>query len=195
MTTTQAEGVWEAYTPSLSPLLALKTIPDPFEVLGIPGPWEIHTRSPSESSESDSDDGSDDGSLSSVSSRSPTEQDLSGEIPPVDWGATETFARLADNFLGLSFAPSQTRAEARAVATTTPQARSLRAPPNHQDVRSRERPNQKCHAPQRHAAPQSYATANKTLVGGCPQDTGLKDGVNDPSGPKVREQKIGAFPG
>ena len=184
--------MWETYTLSLSPLQALKPIPDPFEVLSIHDPWEIHTRGPLESSESVSDYGSDDGSISPISSRSPTEQYLSGEMP-VDWGATETFAGLADNFLGLHFASSQRRAGARAVATTTPQARSLRAPRNHQDVCGRRRPNQKCHAPQRHAAPQSYATANKTLVGWCPQDTGLQDGVSNASGPKVRDQKIEAF--
>ena len=182
----------ETYTLSLSPLQALKSIPDPFEVLSIHDPWEIHTRSPLEFPESKSDSRSDDGSISPISSHSPTEQYLSGEMP-VDWGATETFARLADNFLGLHFAPSQTRAGARAIATTTPQARSLRAPRYHQDVCGRGRPNQKCHATQRHAAPQSYATANKTLVGWCPQDTGLQDGVSNASGPKVRDQKIEAF--
>jgi hypothetical protein len=152
MTIKQAEGMWEAYIPSLSPLQVLKAIPDPSEVLSIHD-WEIHTGNPSESSDSESDSGSDDGSLSSTSSRSPTERYLSGEITPVDWGATEPFARLADNFLGLSFAPSQTRAGARAIATSTPQARSLRAPTNHQDVHGRERPNQKCRAPRRHAHP------------------------------------------
>ena len=181
--------MWETITLSLSPLQALKSIPYPFEVLNTHDPWEFHTSSPLESTEFESDSGSNDGS---VSSRSPTEQYLSGEMP-VDWGATETFAGLADNFLGLHFAASQRRAGARAVATTSPQARSLRAPPYHQDVRSRRRPNQKCHAPQRHAAPQPYATANKTLVGWCPQDTGLQDGVSNASGPKVREQKVEAF--
>ena len=185
--------MWETCTLSLSPLQALKSIPDPFEVLSIHDPWEIYTRSPLESPESESDSGSDDGSISPISSHSPTEQYLSGEMP-VDWGATETFARLADNFLGLHFAPPQTHAGARAIATTTPQARSLRAPDYHQDVRSRGRPNQKCHALQRRAAPQSYATANKTLVGWCPQDTGLQDGVSNASNPKVREQKLEVLP-
>lgn len=184
--------MWETNTLSLSPLQALKSISDPLEVLSIHDPWEMHTRSPLESPEYESDSGSDDGSISPISSHSPTEQYLSGEMP-VDWGATETFARLADNFLGLQFAPSQTHAGARAIATTTPQARSSRAPTYHQDVRNRRRPNQKCHAPRGHAAPQSYATANKTLVGWCPQDTGLQDGVSNASGPKVRDQKIEAF--
>ena len=184
--------MWETYTLSLSPLQALKSIPDPFEVLSIHDPWEIHTRSPLESSESGSDSGSDDGNISPISSPSPTEQYLSGEMP-VDWGATETFARLAENFLGLQFAPPQMRTEARAIATTTPQARSLRAPLNHQDVHGRERPNQKCHAPRRHATPQSYVTASETLVEGCLQDTCLLGSANNASGPKVRVRKIGAF--
>jgi hypothetical protein len=193
MTPKQAEGMWEAYIPSLSPLQVLKAIPDPSEVLSIHD-WEIHTGNPSESSDSESDSGSDDGSLSSTSSRSPTERYLSGEITPVDWGATEPFARLADNLLGLSFAPSQTRAGARAIATSTPQARSLRAPTNHQDVHGRERPNRKCRAPRGHATPQSYVTASETLVEGCLQDTCLLGSVNNASGPKVREQKIEALP-
>ena len=185
--------MWETYTLSLSPLQALKSIPDPFEALSTHDPWEIPTRNPLESSESESDYGSDDGSISPISSRSPTEQYLSGEMP-VDWGATETFAGLADNFLGLNVAPSQTRAGTRVVATSTPQAGSLRAPHNHQDVCSCKRPNQKRHAPRRHATPQSYATANGTLVCGRLQDTCLLGGVSNASGPKVREQKTGAFP-
>ena len=182
--------MWETITLSLSPLQALKSIPYPFEVLSNHDPWEIHTRSPLESSEFESDSGSDDGSISPISSRSPTEQYLSGEVPPVDWGATESFAGLADNFLGLQFAP---HAGARAVATTTPQARSLRAPRNHQDVCGRKRPNQKCHTPRRHATRQSHATANKTLVVGRLQDTCLRGSVNNASNPKVREQKIEAL--
>jgi hypothetical protein len=195
MTTTQEEGVWETYTPSLSPLQALKPVPDPLEILGIP--WQINTRSPFESSESESDSGSDDMSLSSVSARSPTFRDsyLPRDIPPVDWGVTETFTRLADNALGLDLAPSQMRAvEARAVATSTPQAGSLRAPLNHQDVHGRGRPNLKCHAPRRHAAPRSYATASGTLVAECLQATGLRGEVSNTSGSKVREQKREVLP-
>ncbi|KAF8271064.1 hypothetical protein EI94DRAFT_632426 [Lactarius quietus] len=186
-TTKQAEGVREAHTPSLSPLRTLKTIPDPFEVLGLPGPWEIHTRSP-ESSESESDSGSDDGS--SISARSPTFQEdfFPEDITPVDWGATQIFTRLADNSLGLDFTPSETRAEVRAVATTNPQARSLRAPLNHQDVHGRERPNLLCHAPRRHTTPQSYVTASETLVAGCLQDTCLPGSVDNASGPKTSQK-------
>ena len=184
--------MWETCTLSLSPLQTLESIPDPFEVPSIHEPWEIHSRSPLEPSESESDSGSEDGSISPISSRSPTEQYLSGEMH-VDWGATETFAGLADNFLGLHFASSQTRAGARAVATTSPQARSLRAPPYHQDVCSCGRPKPKCHAPRREATLRSYATP-KTLVGECPQDTGLQDGVSNASNPKVREQKLEVLP-
>ena len=195
MTTKQAEGVWEAYTSSLSPLQVMKSIPDPIEVLGFPDPWEIRTRS-FEFSESEFDSGSDDGGFSSTSARSPTFQEgcLPRDIPPVDRRATETFTGLTDNSLGLDFAPSQTRAEVRAVATTTPQARSLRAPVNHQDVHGRERPNRKCRALQRHTTPQSYVTASETLVARCLQDTCLLGTVNNASGPKVRELKIEALP-
>ena len=195
MTTKQAEGVWEAYTSSLSPLQVMKSIPDPSEVLGLPDPWEIRTRS-FEFSESEFDSGSDDDGLSLMSARSPTFQEgcLPRDIPPVDRGATETFTGLTDNSLGLDFAPSQTRAEVRAVTTTTPQARSLRAPANHQDVHDRERSNLKCQAPRRHATPQSHVTARETLVVGCLQDTCLLGTVNDASGPKVRELKMEVFP-
>jgi hypothetical protein len=195
MTTKQAEGVWEAHTSSLSPLQALKSIPDPFEVLGFPDPWEIRTACPSESSEAEFDSGSDDGSLSSTSPRSPTFQEgcLPRDIPLVDWGATATFTGLTDNSLGLDFAPSQKRAEVRAVATSNPQARSLRAPSNHQDVHDRERSNLKCQAPRRHATPQSHVTASETLVVGCLQDICLRGSVNNAADPKVREHKIEVF--
>ena len=191
MMTKQAEGVWEAYTPYLSPLQTMKTVPDPLDVLGFTDPWKIHTRSSLESSESESDSGSDDGNSSSMSARSPTFQEDC--LPPVDWGPAETVTELADNFLGLDFAPSQTRAEVRAVATSTPQARSLRAPTDHQDVHGRDRPNQKYHAPRRRAPPQSYDTASETLVVRCLQDTCLLGTVSNASGPKVREQMIECF--
>ena len=194
MTTKQAEGVWEAYTSSLSPLQVMKSIPDPIDVLGFPDPWEIRTRS-FEFSESEFDAGSDDDGLFSMSARSPTFQEnyLPRVIQPVDWGAAETFTGLTDNCLGLSFTPSQTRAEVRAVATSNPQARSLRAPFNHQDVHDSERSNLKCQAPRRHATSQSHVTASETLVVGCLQDTCLLGTVNNPSGPKVREFKIEAL--
>ena len=190
--TKQAEGVWEAYTPYLSPLQTMKTVPDPLDVLGFTDPWKIHTRSSLESSESESDSGSDDGNSSSMSARSPTFQEDC--LPPVDWGPAETVTELADNFLGLDFAPSQTSAEARAVATSTLQAGSLRAPLYHQDVHGRERPNQKCQVPRRHATPQSYDTASETLVERCLQDTCLLGTVSNASGTKVREQVIEVFP-
>ena len=185
------EGMWEAYTPPLSPLREMKPVPDPLEILSIPETWQIRATSPFEFSDSESDSGSDDISYS------PTFQGhyLPRDIAPVDWGATETFPRLADNALGLDIAPSQMRVvEARAIATSTPQARSLRAPLNHQDAPGRGRPNQKCHAPRRHATPQSYDTAGETLVVECPQATGVRGEVSNTSGPKVRERKREVFP-
>ncbi|SRR6266702_1667797 len=119
----------------------------------------------------------------------------SEDVPPVDWGVTETSTRLADSALGLEFAPFQTRAlETKAIATSTPQAESLRAPFNHQDVRGRERPNQVCHAHQRGATPQSYVPANGTLVAECLQATCLRGVVSNASGPKVREQEREVLP-
>ena len=188
------EGMWEAYTPPLSPLREMKPVPDPLEILSIPETWQIRATSPFEFSDSESDSGSDDISYSSFS---PTFQGhyLPGDMAPVDWGATETSTRLADNALGLDFAPSETRAvEVRAVVTSSPHAGSLRAPVNHQDAPGCGRPNQKCHTPRRHATPQSFDTASKTLVVRRLQATGVRGEVSNTSGSKVREQKRKVFP-
>ncbi|KAH9072797.1 hypothetical protein EDB83DRAFT_2359151 [Lactarius deliciosus] len=74
------EGVWEAYTPSLSPLEALKSLPSPFGVLGYPHTWQIPTSF--FGSEYDSDLDSDDGTASSLTLHEPE------DVAAVDWGAT-----------------------------------------------------------------------------------------------------------
>jgi hypothetical protein len=79
--------------------------------------------------------------------------------------------------------------KASAVVTSTPQAESLRAPSNHQDIRSRERTNQKCRAPRGYTTPQSNVTANEALVAGFPQDTCLRGAMSHVSGSEVREQE------
>ncbi len=184
--------MWEAYTSSLSPLEVLKSLPDPFEVLGYPETWQI---SYFELSESEHDSDSDDGTVLTASSPTLHEPYLPEDVPSVDWGAPETSTRLADSALGLDFAPFQTHAlEARAIATSTPQAESLRAPFNHQDGRGRERPNQVCHAHQRGATPQSYVPAIGTLVARGLQDTCLRGVVSNASGRKVREHEREVLP-
>ncbi|KAF8271060.1 hypothetical protein EI94DRAFT_1797456 [Lactarius quietus] len=110
---------------------------------------------------------------------------LPKDVSSVGWGggATEPFARLADNALGLVFPPFRMHAEeVSAAPTSTPQTGSLRAPSNHQDIRSRERLDQKCHAPQGHATLHSHVTANEVLVAGCPQDTCPRGAVSNASG-------------
>ncbi|KAH9047310.1 hypothetical protein EDB84DRAFT_1557694 [Lactarius hengduanensis] len=171
------EGVWEAYTPLLSPLGVLKSLPSPFGVLGYPHACRTPT-SPF-GSDHDSDSDSDDGTASSATLLEPH---LREDVAPVDWGATGTFA-------GSTLALETHALEARAIATSTPQAKSLRAPCNHQDVPSRERPNQNCHAPRRHATPRSYVPVNGTLVVGGLQDICLRGGVCNASGPKKSQKK------
>ena len=112
---------------------------------------------------------------------------LPQHVPAAELGAT---ARRADNALGLVFPPFQMHADgASAVVTSAPQAESLRAPSNHQDIRSREHTNQKCYSPRGQATPQSHVTANEALVAGCLQDTRLGGAMSNVSGSEVREQE------
>ncbi|KAI9441505.1 hypothetical protein H4582DRAFT_1933139 [Lactarius indigo] len=173
-------GVRKTYTPSLSPLEVLKSLPDPFGVFGCPYTWHPTSFL---GSEHDSDSDSDDGTASSATLYEPH---LPEDVVPVDWGAAETTS-LVDN--ALAFQTSTLAFEARAVANITPQAGSLRAPLNHQDGRGRERPNQVYHAHQRGATPRSYVPANGTLVVGSLQDTCLLGVVHDASGPKKSQGK------
>ena len=169
--TTKQQDVWEAYTPLLSPLEELKSLPD--------------------LSESEPDSNPEDGTPLTASLPTLPSPYLPDDVPPVDLGATETSLRLADNALGLYFPPFHMHDdEVSAVPTSTLQAESLRAAPsNHKDIRDRERPSQKRDAPQGYAASQSHVTANEALVAGCPQDTCLRGAVNKASGTEVSEQK------
>ena len=80
--------------------------------------------------------------------------------------------------------------EASAVVTSTPQAESLRAPSNRQDIRGRERMNQKRYAPREQTIPQSHVIANEVLAQGCQQDTCLRDVMNNVSDSEVRAGDI-----
>ena len=192
--TTKQEGVWKPYTPSLSPLKVMKSILDPFDVPGYPATSQIRP-SPFEFSEPDPDSLPDDGTPLTANSPALHDPYILEDVPPVVLGAAETSTRLADNALGLDFSPFQMRAdEASAVVTSTPQAESLRAPSNHQDIRNRKQPNQKCHAPLGYATPQSHVTANEALVAGCLQDTCPRGAVSNTSGSEVREQKTVSLP-
>lgn len=95
------------------------------------------------------------------------------------------------NALGLEFMSEGPILEAQAVATSTPQAESLRAPPYHQDARSCDCPNYEHRA---HSAPQPDGLANETLAGGRPQDIGLQDEVSDASGLNVSRHDREAIP-
>jgi hypothetical protein len=169
--TTKQQDAWEACTPLLSPLEALKDLPDP--------------------SESEPDSNSGDCTPLTVSLPTLPDPYLPEDVPPVDLGATETSIRLADNALGLDFPPFHMHDdEVSAVVTSTPQPESLQAAPSNQhDICNRGRPSQKRDAPQAYAASQSHVTTNEALVAGCPQDTCLRGAVNKASGSEVREQK------
>ena len=73
----------------------------------------------------------------------------------------------------------------KAVATSIPQAESLRSPSHHQVARSRDHPNQEHCVQQEHPVPQPDSPADETLVGGVPQDICLGAGVSDASGLEV----------
>ncbi|KAN0130707.1 hypothetical protein V8E53_011382 [Lactarius tabidus] len=158
---------------------------DSLEALGYseicPNPFDL--------SESAPDPNSDDGTPLTVAPPTLHNPYLLQDVPSADWGATGTSTRLADNALGLVFPPFQMHADkASAVVTSTPQAESLRAPSNHQDIRSRERTNQKCRAPRGYTTPQSNVTANEALVAGFPQDTCLRGAMRNVSGSEMPEK-------
>ena len=186
----QGDEIWQ---PCASPALGLSPLPLKgfSEFFDIPESLEdlqasrLTSGSPFESSDSDSCSDSDDDTLSVVSAR---EWSHPGDICPVDWSDIGNPAGVEENALGLVFSPQACTFEARAIATLIPQARNLRAPRYHQDVRSCDRPNRDCHSHQKHAATQSYVPANDTLVEGSPQDTGLRGDVSDASVLKVSQQ-------
>ena len=99
------------------------------------------------------------------------------EIPSIGLGES--------NALGLELTSETVILRAQAVATPTPQAESLEAPPYHQDARSCDSPNQEHHPQQGHLVPQPDRLADETLVGGWPQDIHLGGDVNNTYGLKV----------
>jgi hypothetical protein len=147
----------------------------------------------SDSSDSDCSSDSDDDTLFEVAANLPLtvlEPLFSNDVFRFDWEGIESIGE--SNALGLEFMFKGPVLEAQAVATSTPQAESLRAPPYHQDARSCGRPNYKHQAHQAHSAPQPDSPANETLAGGRPQDIGLQDEVSDGSGLNVSRHNRGA---
>ncbi|KAF8271063.1 hypothetical protein EI94DRAFT_1698373 [Lactarius quietus] len=146
---------------------------------------------PFEFSESEPGSNSDDGPQLTIGPPTLHDPHLPKDVPSVDWGATETFTRLADNALGLVFPSFQMRGdEVSDVATSTPQAGNLRTPSNHQDIRSCERLDKNCHAPRGHVTPLSHITASEAVVIGCPQDTSPRGAVsNAPGSEKTQKTK------
>lgn len=92
---------------------------------------------------------------------------------------------LESNALGLVFIYEDDDLDTKAVTTFTQQAESLRAPLNHQDGRSCDRPNQKYHAQQVRMAFQPDGPTDDTLVSRFPQDIGLRGEVSDLPGSMV----------
>ena|SRR6266850_168958 len=166
-------------------------VPESFEY------WQDHESragTPFESDSSDSDCSSDSGDdplfeVAANPSSTVLEPLFSSDVFRFDWKGIESIGE--SNALGLEFMSKGPVLEAQAVATSTPQAESLRAPPHHQGARSCDRPNYKYQA---HSAPQPDSPANKTLAGGRPQDIGLQDEVSDASGLDVSRHNREAVP-
>jgi hypothetical protein len=97
----------------------------------------------------------------------------------------ETLNIMEGNALGLVFMSKEEVLEAKAIAMSTPQAKSLRAPRDHQDDHNCGRPNQNHHAQQERPAFQSDGSADDALAGRFPQDVSLWVDVSDDAGPKV----------
>ena len=169
----------------------LKSDPDPFDFTQGPEYWQ-HRRSlagsPFDSSDSDSSSDCDDDTLSVASlDLLPTirESPFFKDGSLVSWEGNETPEIMEGNALGLVFAYEEDAVGAKAVATFTQQAESLRAPLHHQDGRSCGRPNQKYHAQQGLLAFQSDGPTDDTLASRFPQDIDLRGDVSDSLGPMV----------
>ena len=119
--------------------------------------------------------------------------DLSNDIYLISEGL-KNLEIMESNALGLVFFSDEEVLETKAIATSTPQAESLRAPPYHQDDRSCGRPTQKYHVQQEHAAFQLDGPTGDTLVGRFPQDIGQWADVRDDTGPKVSKRNREAIP-
>jgi hypothetical protein len=190
-------------TPSLSPLLPNLTSDlersDIPQNLGYLGSHETLEETAPECSDSDRSSSPCDGASLELSTNlfSTVPQPLVPEdVSLFDWEDTWTQTIEKGNALGLDFTPETVSLEDQAVATSTPQAKSLRAPPHHQDARSCGCTNQEHQAFQeyQHLAPPSDSRANETLAGECPQDIGLGADVSDASGPEVSTHNREAVP-
>ena len=115
------------------------------------------------------------------------------DVSLFDWEDIETQTTEKGNALGLNFTPEIVSLEDQAVATSTPQTESLRAPPHHQDARSYGCTYQE-HQAFRHLAPPSDSRADETLAGEYPQDIYLGADVSDGSGLEVSRHNREAIP-
>jgi len=142
--------------------------------------WQRHrSLSPFDSSDSDSSSDSEDDVVSLRSS-----DQVRKDASLISEG-TRTLNIMESNALGLVFMYEEEDLETKAIATSTLQAESLRAPTNHQDDRSCGRPTPKYHALQEHVAFQLDGTTKDTLGGRFPQDIGLWADISDDTGPEV----------
>jgi len=176
----------------LSPVKSndLKSDPDPFDFTQSLEQWQYQRSlagSPFDSSDSDSSD-CDDDTLSVASlDLFPTarETPFSKDGSLVNWEGDKTMEIMEGNALGLVFSYEEDVIEAKAVATFTQQAESLRAPRSHQDDRSCDRPDQKHPAQQERLAFQTDSPADETLARRFPQDIDLRGDVSDSLSPMM----------
>ncbi|KAI0292806.1 hypothetical protein BC826DRAFT_1018286 [Russula brevipes] len=189
-TTKQATSKWlrcNGPTPFLSPLPSCQSNCDCdlFDVHDTPEYWRgYRVRSPVESSDSDGSSDSTDSPCSVASADSSSivqKYSFSRNLIPTDREAIDAPSKAESNALGLEFTPEADVLETRVIATSTPQAETLRAPRRHQGDRSCDRPSQEDHAQQGHLVFRPDDPANETLASGCPQDTCLQADASDPS--------------
>ena len=173
----------------LSPLKSnnFKSDPCPFDV-GVQSVeyWRSLAGSPFDSSDSDSSSECDDDAMSLGSSDLSLitrEAPFSGDVSLISEGIG-TLSIITSNALGLIMS-NEDVLETKAIATSTSQAESLRAPSDHQDDRSCGRPSQKHYAQREHVAFQLDGPTEDTLVDRFPQDIGPWADVSDDLGPKV----------
>jgi hypothetical protein len=188
-TTKQATCKWlrcNGPTPFLSPLPSCQSNCDYdlFDVHDTSEYWRgSRVGSPVESSDSDGSSDSSDSpySVASADSSIVKKYSFSRDLFPTDREAIDAPSKAESNALGLEFTPEADVLETRVIATSTPQAETLRAPRRHQGDRNCDRPSQEDHAQQGHLVFRPDDPANETLASGCPQDTCLQADASDPS--------------
>jgi len=191
-----------ASTPSLSPLLLLPNLKSDPEHSDIPqnlGYLESHEsleETAPECSDSDCSSNSCDGAslelFTNLFSTVP-QPSVPEDVSLFDWEDIWTQTIEEGNALGLYFTPEIVSLEDQAVATSTPEAESLRAPPHHQDARSSGCTYQE-HQAFQHLAPPSDSRADETLAGEGQQDICLGADVSDASGLEVSTHNREAVP-